>query len=91
MYRLIVESLLGLRLEVDKLRIAPCLPLDWKEFTVHYRYRETLYHISILQVSNRNGETSVTVDGVERPDNVIPLVDDRQEHYIQVRIQAGGS
>ncbi|MBK5097895.1 MAG: cyclic beta 1-2 glucan synthetase, partial [Gemmatimonadetes bacterium] len=26
MYRLIVESLLGLRLEVDKLRFAPCLP-----------------------------------------------------------------
>ena len=28
MYRLIVESLLGLRLEGDKLRIAPCLPVD---------------------------------------------------------------
>ena len=26
MYRLITESLLGLRLEVDKLRFAPCLP-----------------------------------------------------------------
>ena len=30
MYRLIVESLLGLRLEVDRLRFAPCLPADWK-------------------------------------------------------------
>ena len=29
MYRLITESLLGLRLEVDKLRFAPCLPPDW--------------------------------------------------------------
>ena len=28
MYRLIVESLLGLRLEVDKLRFTPCLPAD---------------------------------------------------------------
>ncbi len=91
MYRLIVESLLGMRLEVDKLRIAPCFPLDWKEFTVHYRYRETLYHINILQVSTRNGETSVTVDGVERPDNVIPLVDDRQEHSVKVKIGTPGS
>jgi cellobiose phosphorylase len=91
MYRLIVESLLGLRLEVDKLRLSPCLPLDWKEFTVHYRYRETLYHINILQVSTRNGETSVTVDGVERPDNVIPLVDDRQEHSVKVKIGTPGS
>ena len=30
MYRLITESLLGLHLEVDQLRFAPCLPADWK-------------------------------------------------------------
>jgi cellobiose phosphorylase len=32
MYRLIVESFLGLRLEVDKLRFAPCLSAEWQEF-----------------------------------------------------------
>jgi cellobiose phosphorylase len=90
-YRLIVESLLGLRLEVDKLRFAPCLPADWEGFTLHYRYRETLYHITVLQVSAGSGEASVTVDGVERPDKAIPLVDDRQKHSVEVKIQAGGS
>ena len=86
MYRLIVESLLGLRLEVDKLRFAPCLPADWPAFKVHYRYRETVYHIVVLQTRAGNGEMSVTVDGVERPDQAIPLVDDRQEHSVEVRI-----
>jgi cellobiose phosphorylase len=88
MYRLIVESLLGLRLEVDKLRFAPCLPADWQAFKVHYRYRETVYHINVLQTRTGDGETSVTVDGVERPDQAIPLVDDRQEHSVEVRIPA---
>jgi cellobiose phosphorylase len=91
MYRLIVESLLGLRLEVDKLRVAPCLPADWKGFTLHYRYRETLYHITVLQVSAGSGETCVTVDGVAQHDKVTPLVDDRQEHSVEVKIQAAGS
>jgi cellobiose phosphorylase len=91
MYRLIVESLLGLRLEVDKLRVAPCLPADWKRFMLHYRYRETLYHITVLQVSAGNGEKSVTVDGVEQHDKAIPLVDDRQEHSVEVKIQPAGS
>ena len=86
MYRLIVESLLGLRLEVDKLRFTPCLPADWPAFKVHYRYRETVYHIAVLQTRAGNGEMSVTVDGVERPDQAIPLVDDRQEHYVEVSI-----
>ncbi len=88
MYRLIVESLLGLRLEVDKLCFEPCLPADWESFKVHYRYRETLYHITVRQTPANSGETSVTIDGVEQHDKAIPLVDDRQEHSVEVRIPA---
>jgi cellobiose phosphorylase len=91
MYRLILESLLGLRLEVDKLRFAPCLPVDWKAFKVHYRYRETVYHIDVLQMVVDDGKTTVTVDGVERHDKAIPLVDDGQEHLVEVRIPAARS
>jgi cyclic beta-1,2-glucan synthetase len=93
MYRLIVESLLGLRLEIDKLRFAPCLPADWETFKVHYRYRETIYHITVLQTRAGNGKTIVTVDGVdvERDDQAIPLVDDHQEHSVEVRIHAADS
>lgn len=45
MYRLILESLLGLRLDVDRLHVTPCLPAHWDGFKVHYRHRETVYHI----------------------------------------------
>ena len=86
MYRLIVESLLGLRLEIDKLSFAPCLPAHWETFKVHYRYRETVYHITVQQTPAGSGETSVTIDGVEQHDKAIPLVDDRQEHSVRVRI-----
>jgi hypothetical protein len=30
----------------------------------------------------------VTVDGVERHDQAIPLVDDRQDHSVEVRMPA---
>ncbi len=91
MYRLIVESLLGLRLEVDKLRFAPCLPSDWKAFKIHYRYRETVYHIAVLQMQTGGGEMIVTVDGVEQLDKAIPLIDDHREHSAEVRIFAASS
>jgi cyclic beta-1,2-glucan synthetase len=84
-YRLILESLLGLRLDVDQLRFAPCLPADWKEFKVHYRFRETVYHITVAQTGD---ESSVMVDGVRQAENVIPLVDDRQDHLAEVRIKS---
>jgi cyclic beta-1,2-glucan synthetase len=88
MYRLIVESLLGLKLEVDRLHVEPCLPAGWEGFTVHYRYRETIYHINIkvLQGSAGDGAASVTVDGVMQADKWINLVDDNIEHSVEVGI-----
>jgi len=86
MYGLILESLLGLRLKGNQLRFAPCLPANWTEFKVHYRFRETVYHITVSQTGSANEGMSVTVDGLERDDKAIPLVDDRQEHSVEVRI-----
>jgi cyclic beta-1,2-glucan synthetase len=86
MYRFILESLLGLKLEVNKLRFAPCLPADWKSFKVHYRYQETLYHITILQTHASNGGITVTIDGIKQDNDAIPLVDDRKEHFVEVKI-----
>ncbi|MBY0358848.1 MAG: hypothetical protein K2W82_12660 [Candidatus Obscuribacterales bacterium] len=84
MYRLIVESLFGLRLEVDKLHFAPCLPESWSSFKVHYRFRETVYHITFLKTgSNR---VTVSVDGQERNESYLQLVDDRLEHTVEVRL-----
>jgi cellobiose phosphorylase len=83
MYRLIVESLLGLKLEVDKLSFSPCLPADWKRFKVYYRYRETDYEIDVRQPHEGEDRAIVTVDGMEQQDEAIPLVDDRRNHSVE--------
>ena len=85
MYRLIAETLLGLSLEVNHLRITPCVPADWKFYKVHYRYRDTMYHITVHcdGVPSARG-AYLTVDGAELPQNRIPLVDDRREHNVDV-------
>jgi len=88
MYRLIVESLLGLRLEVDRLRIEPCLPVDWAAFTVHYRYRETVYHITVHQTPHATGDQRLSLDGNDQAGRAVPLVDDHVEHWVEVWVRA---
>ncbi|OIO00482.1 MAG: cyclic beta 1-2 glucan synthetase, partial [Desulfovibrionaceae bacterium CG1_02_65_16] len=83
MYRLMVESLLGLRLEVDHLRFAPCLPASWREFTIHYRHRETVYHIKVTQLA-AGSAPCVSLDGARQADGRIPLRDDHKEHWAEV-------
>jgi cellobiose phosphorylase len=83
MYRLILESLLGITLEVDRLRFQPCIPDDWKSFKVHYHYRETFYHITVMRIGSAE---EVTVDGIIQTDGTVHLVDDKKEHLVEVRI-----
>ncbi|WP_341939623.1 GH36-type glycosyl hydrolase domain-containing protein [Marinimicrobium sp. C2-29] len=88
MYQLSVETLLGLRLEGDHLRLAPRVPADWESFKIHYRYRDTVYHITVTCPDKGPDQSvvSVRVDEQECADKRIPLVDDRQEHFVEVAL-----
>jgi len=88
MYRLVVESFLGLRLEGDRLRIEPCLPADWTAFTVHYRYRETVYHIAMHQTAHATGDQRLSLDGQDEAAMAVPLVDGRLAHSVEVWVRA---
>jgi cellobiose phosphorylase len=91
MYRLIIESLLGLKLETDKLYMEPCIPSDWTTYKIYYKFRETMYLIVVTQYHEGNPKLTLLVDGAECQDNFIPLVDDRQEHLAEVIIISGVS
>jgi cellobiose phosphorylase len=88
MYRLIVESILGLRREADKLRFEPCIPAHWTSFQMSYRYRETVYRIKVSQMQEEQGVTKLTLDDVECLDLIVPLVDDRQKHEVVLQIHS---
>jgi cellobiose phosphorylase len=88
MYRLIVESLLGLAREGSRLRIAPLLPAGWPGFSLRYRYGQTEYEIVVRRAADKAGDSaSVTLDGVAQPDNCVPLVDDRRAHAVAVDVR----
>ncbi|MEP6948714.1 MAG: glucoamylase family protein, partial [Ginsengibacter sp.] len=49
MYQLIIDSFIGLKREADTLRFAPCIPEEWKNFEVYYRFADSNYHIQFIQ------------------------------------------
>lgn len=87
MYQVLVETLLGVNLEGTQLRLTPRLPANWNEYKIHYRYRQTVYHITIKRVAaDWPGETQLILDGNELSGNALPLVDDRVEHFVELRV-----
>lgn len=82
---MIIEYFLGLQQEGNKLKIVPCVPVEWQSFKVDYRYKNTVYHIVVTQ-KNGTAEMVVTVDGVNHQDRTIILTDDEVEHNVLVEI-----
>jgi cellobiose phosphorylase len=88
MYRLILETLLGVELAVDELRFTPKVPADWKTFRLDYRHRETVYRLTCINVSGGwKVPPKIFLDGNEQPGSVLKLKDDRQEHFVEVKFE----
>jgi len=88
MYRLLIETLLGVNLEGDQLRLAPRIPKNWTSFKIHYRYRQTVYHILIARLAADSADANLlSLDGQEIPGNTIPLRNDRNEHAVEMKVR----
>jgi cellobiose phosphorylase len=86
LYRLITESILGLQLEGDRLRIVPCIPSSWTGFTVIYRHRETPYEIVVTQTLAESASLQLLLDGEEQPDQTIALANDGIARVVRVSV-----
>jgi len=85
LYRAGLEWILGFRLHGNQLTIAPCVPANWRGFTIRYRHRGTPYLITVDRQIDA-GVPQLTVDGsVQAPGrNVIDLAADGGEHAVHV-------
>ena len=65
-YYAATQYLLGVRPDFDELRIDPCVPADWKEFSITRVWRGARYEIHVLNPEGvEKGVHSIRVDGRE--------------------------
>ena len=70
----ISQSILGMQPTLSGLRIDPCVPADWKRFTLHRRYRGAEYTVHVENPKGvQKGVAAVTVDGKLITGNVLPI------------------
>ena len=82
MYRLVVESLLGIERVGERLVLAPQLPRGWPGFRLRYRYRATTYAIEV-----RAGETpALRIDGIDVGGDTVLLSDDGKVHQVELQV-----
>ncbi|MEQ2370395.1 hypothetical protein WMO28_05430 [Blautia sp. CLA-JM-H16] len=77
------QAILGVCPDYEGLRIDPCIPEGFGDFTITRIFRDAVYHIQIKNPSNvQKGITHLNVDGKEIDGNIIPYEADKKEYFV---------
>lgn len=80
----ISNFILGIQPDYYGVKVDPCIPKDWKGFTITREYRGVSYTIEISNPHGVcNGVRSMVVDGMRIEGNVIPILP-QGEHHVKV-------
>ncbi|MCK9861356.1 glucoamylase family protein [Paenibacillus sp. ATY16] len=95
MYQAGIEWIVGIKKRGQKLLIQPCIPAEWPEYTVTYKYKHTAYRIIVRNPSRKSGGcTALRIDGKETELSLnlmgespfITLEDDQLEHVVELTL-----
>jgi cyclic beta-1,2-glucan synthetase len=85
MYQLGLNALLGFKKTGSTLRIDPTIPPAWDGFEIHYQFGAASYQINVTNPQHlAHNVQYVELDGKKLEQTAIPLVDDGQEHRVEV-------
>ena len=83
-YKAGIEYILGLKIENGYMTIDPCVPRDWKEYQIQYKWKDSIYHINVKNPNGKNrGVEKVILDNNE-VENKIKLDGARKIYHIEV-------
>ncbi len=86
-YQASTKYILGIRCEHEGLRIDPCVPASWKEFSIERKCRGAVYQITVKNPSGTSkGVSELVVDGKTIPGSLVPYFKDGT-HTVEARMR----
>jgi cyclic beta-1,2-glucan synthetase len=87
MYRVGLESILGLRRRGGGLLIDPCIPKTWPRYEVTVRTPRAEYRIAVENPTGvTRGVARIEIDGVEHKGPTLPIFEDGAGHAVRVTL-----
>ncbi|MBN1798726.1 MAG: glycosyl transferase [Spirochaetales bacterium] len=79
------KFILGIRPECDGLKIDPCIPKNWKGFSIKRKFRGAFYNIEVKNPQGINkGVEKLLLDGKEVPAQILPVPEAGKSYTVEV-------
>jgi cellobiose phosphorylase len=89
MYQFIINSLLGLEKQADKLTFKPCFPKEWPSVNITYKHGNSTYRITVFQETT-DEESWWKNNGEKGLGDALVLVDDSLTHEVEMHVNIKG-
>ena len=67
-----IEYILGLKIYHNVLSINPCIPKEWDEYSIQFKYKESIYNINVKNISKVcTGVKMVELNGIENENKIL--------------------
>ena len=85
MYEAGLHYILGLNIQEGYLSINPCIPKDWKEYKIRYKYNNAIYNIYVSNPNSKNtGIEKMILNGNIIEEKKIKLEDNNKVNEIKI-------
>lgn len=65
-YLIGIEEILGFNIVNNNIILKPCISKEWKEYSIQYKYNESVYNIKIKNPNEKEtGISKIYLDGIE--------------------------
>lgn len=77
-YKAGIEYILGLKIEKEIMKINPCIPKEWRTYSMRYKWKNTVYNILIENPNSKEtGVSKIKINEKEQESNEIKLQENK--------------
>ena len=81
-----IEYILGLKIVDNNLTLNPCIPKEWEEYFIQYRYGKSIYNIKIKNIKKTNQIQKITLNNQQIQEKQVKLIDNENINDIEITI-----
>lgn len=85
-YRCGINNILGINIKKNVLTLKPCIPDEWEEYFLRYRYNSSIYNIKVINQFKSNEVKELRINGTVQNDFNIQLIDNNKIYDIEIVI-----
>ena len=81
-----IENILGLKIENQNFSLNPCVPKEWEEYLIQYKFGKSIYNIKVKNINKTNEVQKMIFNNQQIKEKRVKLIDNGKINDIEITI-----